>query len=200
MQDVVAVLAVPRAKRRFNRLAADQALQVTSVDLHNLLLALGYVGRVLELAIGALQVANRLIICGLGSAFIRLNRRGFLIAPSARVAKYLRGGFVSGVVAIRTVLVIVVVIIPALGESHRTGGLVVRLLVIRIPVVVVAIVPVTAAAIPMRVFLIRVVFSSVWPMILGLLLLSPIVRLSWLCLPSIVAIVPTGWLLWNGSG
>lgn len=50
MEDVVAVLAVPGPSRRFYSLAADQALQITSVDLHNLLLALRYVHRMVELA------------------------------------------------------------------------------------------------------------------------------------------------------
>lgn len=53
VKDVVTVLAVPRSLRRLDRLAADEALEGASVDLHDLLLALGNVRGKVQVAIRA---------------------------------------------------------------------------------------------------------------------------------------------------
>lgn len=132
-----------------------------------------------------------MVVRGLGNAFIRFHCHGSLIASAARVAKYLRLGghdrrrFVSIIVAVRTVLLIVAVV-PALSGSRWLS-------VIGIPIVAIFS---AATAIPMRVLVIVFIFSPIWSMVLGLLLLSPILR----GLPSIVSIVSTAGLLGNRSG
>lgn len=62
VEDVVAVLAVPRALEGLDRLAADQALQLTGIDLDDLFLALRNIRRKVEIAIWSLQIPIRLII------------------------------------------------------------------------------------------------------------------------------------------
>lgn len=85
MQYAVTVLAVPRALERLDRFAAHEALQVTPVNLHDLLLALRYVrGQVQLLSLRSLQVPIGLVVGGL--AFVcHLHLLLFLITATSIV-------------------------------------------------------------------------------------------------------------------